>query len=207
MNYLLHHLLEAVRCDVLRRRVGHTSLSQRGDPLGHLPLHGEVECREQPPVSQEAEDQRSRDVVRDIAHHPDSPPVRVVAKRRREIEPKGIGDLDAEGGMGTQSLRQGGRQLPIQLHRQDSGPAPKQGLGQHPRAGPDFHHHASGADAGRIHDGIAQPRVDQEVLSPAGARTKATRCQQGPRPGQERRRGQERPGHLTAGPEAAACLR
>jgi len=131
----------------------------------------------------------------------------MIAELRREVETEGIRDPDRQCGLVAQPFLQGGRQLPIQLHRQDGGPALEQRLGEDARAGADLHHRAAWADTGRIHDGVPHPPIHQEVLSAGLSRSQATRGQKGPGPGQKRRQGPGVPGHPATAPGAVARLR
>jgi hypothetical protein len=185
-----------------RQRQGAVGLAPRAgaDSRRHLSLHREVERGEQGPASQEAEDQGGRDVVRDVRHHPNPAAGRILGKLGCKVESQGVGDPHGEGGRATQNFGEGGGQLPVEFHRIDTGPAAEQGLGQGPRAGADLHHGIPGADARCGHDGIAHPRVHQEMLPPGLPRAQAAGRQDRPRPGTE-------PGHPAAVSGAVACFR
>ena len=152
---------------------------RRRDPLGDLALDHQHQHRRGRLDAQVTEQERRRDLVRQVC---DELVRRSQIVGRIELQRVALDDLDVL----WHQARQHGRQVAVQLERDDPPRPPRQLLGQDAEARPDFEHLVVGRQRGGRRDLARDPDVGQERLREPSARLEAKLAQQ-------RRRRRRRP--------------
>lgn len=122
---------------------------------------------DQPGVLQQVEDQRSGDVVGQVADHPQA------AWRRAqgvEVELQGIALVQVEVALAGELLVEDRDQVLVQLHHVQLRAAAQQAFGQGALARADFQHAVFGFGVDSTQDTVDNAGVVQEVLTEALAR-------------------------------------
>ena len=136
-----------------------------GDPQGKLLLEHQGERGECLALLQELEEQRSRDLVREVGHQLETSPA--LSGDRAVIEAHRISEADLKAGRSTELSFQHPHHGRVRLAGDHGGGPAGQGLGKGSQPGPDLQDRVVAPHGGKLDDSAQHIRISDKVLTQA----------------------------------------